>query len=508
MEQVEANIVERFGPSFASVGGREMRNVSNGRAVAGAIKQRAELIMVTDRDGLIEFVNREFEEASGYAGREIMGRNPSFLKSGQHDDATYRRLWKTILQGEVYRGELINRRKDGRLFRESKAIFPLTDGHGTIARFVAVGTDITERSKQQDGIGSMGDFSVLANVIPGFVYRTSPNERAETHFFGENISQITGFSVEELSKTGEFPVGALMSAADRERRRLEVSQAAADARPFKVEYAIRRRNGTIVHVLDCGLSTSYRDDASPNTYGVVLDVSDRKLLEHRLHASEDVRNALSAELLCVLENERKRIASELHDDIGQILTSVKMRIEGAISSISTGDLVTGQRILAEVVPTIKGAMEEVRRISLDLRPPMIDDLGIVATMGWFCREFSLSPGSPRVELDVRIDERDIPEPLKIVIYRVLQEAMNNIIKHAGAEVARVRLLRPPHNLELIIEDDGCGFDAAQTSARGSGMRGSGFTNMRGRVESAGGSLSLETIKGAGTIVRAMFPCKP
>jgi PAS domain S-box-containing protein len=358
----------------------------------GPVEPAEALVMVTDRDGSIEFVNRGFEQASGYAGAEIIGRTPSFLKSGQHSNATYRQLWGTILKGEVYRGELVNRRKDGRLFRERKAIYPVTDDRGTVERFVAVGSDVTGRSELMDKSG--------------------------------NPSAVT--------------------------------------------------------------------DA----------------IDQQGHASSDADGNLSAELLSLIESERKRIASELHDDIGQILTGIKMRVESAMSSISKGNLVAGQRVLAEIVPIVREAMEEVRRISLDLRPPMIDDLGIVATIGWFCREFPSRQGGLRVELDLRVEERDIPSSLKIVIYRILQEAMNNIVQHAEAQIARVRLLRSSGNIELIVEDNGCGFDLAQTRRRGSGGRGLGFTNMRERAEAASGSLSLETIKGAGTIVRVTFPYAP
>ena len=370
-----------------------MSKASNGRQTAtGRLEPAEALVMVTDRDGSIEFVNRGFEEVSGYAGPEIIGRKPSFLKSGEHSNATYRELWKTILKGEVYRGELINRRKDGRLFRESKAIYPLTDEQGAIHHFVAIGLDLTERTELE-------------------VRSTNPVE-------------VTA--------------------------RIEL-----------------------------------QDDTS-------------------IQAG----NTLSAELLSVVENERKRIATELHDDIGQILTGIKMRIESAITSISNGNLATGQKSLTEVVPIIREAMDEVRRISLDLRPPMIDDLGIVATIGWFCREFPSRQRGLHVELDLRVEERDIPPSFKIVIYRILQEAMNNVVQHAGAQVARVRLLRSGGHTELIVEDNGCGFDVAQARRRGSGGRGLGLTNMRERAEAVSGSLSVETIKGTGTIVRAVFPHAP
>jgi PAS domain S-box-containing protein len=461
--------------------------------------------MVTDREGVIEFVNRGFQEASGYTALEIIGQKPNLLRSGRHAEAVYGQMWTTILQGRVYRGELVNRRRDGRLFRERKVIFPLTDGQGQIVRFVSVGTEADINDGDELGATSPA-LALLADLIPGFVYRTSVNGLAETDFLGKDIDLMTGFSVEELGRNGEFPLDPLLSAADRERRRLQVSQAAANERPFRVEYAIHRRNGTISHVLECGRSMLQANATSRQTYGVVLDISDRRWLEERLHSSEEVRRALSTELLSVLEHERKRIASELHDDIGQILTSIKMRVEGAIASIAEGNVAAGRKLLGDLPAMIKGTMDEVRRISMDLRPPMIDDLGIVATIGWFCRDLSESHPKLRVELDLTVAESEVPDHLKIVIYRVLQEAMTNVIRHAKADLARVRLARAERNIEFLIQDNGCGFDPASAKAHAPELRGSGLTNMKERVEIVGGNLSLRTIKRHGTVIYVVLPC--
>lgn len=119
---------------------------------ASAVGQTADAVMITDPHGVIEYVNPAFTRITGYTPDEVRGRPPAFLKSGQHDGAFYKRLWDTILGGNVFRDELINRRKDGALFWEQKSIMPLRDGAGRIAHFVATGRDITEQRRTEEEV--------------------------------------------------------------------------------------------------------------------------------------------------------------------------------------------------------------------------------------------------------------------------------------------------------------------------------------------------------------------
>jgi signal transduction histidine kinase len=228
--------------------------------------------------------------------------------------------------------------------------------------------------------------------------------------------------------------------------------------------------------------------------------------DNRRFAQRSQESALSVQLLSVLEAERKRIATELHDDIGQILTSIKMRVDTAMSLIQMGRAANAEQALAGVVPMVQETMDEVRRISMDLRPSILDDLGIVATITWFCRNFAKTYPGIRIEPDLRIEEREVPEGSKIVLYRVLQEAMNNIARHADAHFVRVQLLRRDQNLELTVEDDGCGFDVAGETTLGLGRQGTGLASMRERLEAAGGSLSIQSTMRVGTVVRGILPC--
>jgi signal transduction histidine kinase len=222
--------------------------------------------------------------------------------------------------------------------------------------------------------------------------------------------------------------------------------------------------------------------------------------------SAKIRRELSARLLTALEAERRRIAAELHDGLGQTLTGIKMRVEAALSLLEAGRSADARATLADIVPKIQESIDSVRSASVSLRPSILDDLGIIATIGWFCRDFASSCPGLRIEQDVRVKERDVPPPLKITIYRVLQEAMNNVAKHARADCIRVRLARLGSDIELVVEDNGCGFDVAQMKADGDARRGAGLLNMRQRLDAVGGELSIRSAARIGTTVRAVMPC--
>ena len=477
-------------------------------AFCAAMEQVADLVMVTGRDGIIEYVNRSFEAVTGYSRREVIGKAPCILKSGEHDGDFYRRLWMTIFRGEQFRAAMINRRKDGSFFCENRTITPIRNAEGRVSVFVATGTNVTERlrSKWQVSEQTMLDRS-FADFLPGIVYRTFLRGKPHTEWLNGKLAQMTGFSAEELAGGGEFPLYALMTVADAERRRATVSDAVRDSRTFKLNYRVQHKAGRIRHCFECGAPANLPDGSPSHVDGIILDVTSRKRLQETLRDSRRAVGAHSAQLLAVHEMERKRIASELHDGVGQTLTSIKMRVERAEFALGEGLVEETTKELKAIVSMIRNTMEEVRRISIDLRPSILDDLGIVATVAWFCRSFPETWAGIRVDLDVAIAERDIPEKFKTAVYRVLQEAMNNVAVHAAANLIRVRLGRSGDGIELVVEDNGSGFDVEQTLGDSS-RRGLGLASMRERVRMCGGSLGIQSTKRIGTVVRAVWPHDP
>jgi signal transduction histidine kinase len=229
------------------------------------------------------------------------------------------------------------------------------------------------------------------------------------------------------------------------------------------------------------------------------DITPRKIAEEKLRKSEGELRALSSKLMKVEERERKRIARELHDSIGQYLTAIKFNAENILTRLLQKDDETAIETLQTGIPLIQQTIEEVRRIMMDLRPTILDDLGIIATISWFCREFQIVFGNIKVEKQILLNEYQIPEPLKIIIYRIMQESMNNAAKYSKADLIRVRLKQVKQRIELTIMDNGIGFDTDRKH------KGLGLISMRERIEGSGGILMFRTKAGKGTMIRASWP---
>ena len=238
---------------------------------------------------------------------------------------------------------------------------------------------------------------------------------------------------------------------------------------------------------------------------VIGEAAIRFKLEQEIRDSESRLRALSFQLLTIQENERKRIARELHDGLGQMLTSVKFRIETALQEKGRKKSTSKNDPLRPVIPMIQESIEEVRRIQMDLRPSTLDDLGILATLGWFTREFEKIYSTIRIKKKFDIEESEVSVPLKTVIYRVTQEALNNIAKHTKTTLVRLSLMKVKNRIELVIEDNGMGFNLERTLSRESSKKGFGLSSMRERVDLSGGIFLIESAPGKGTVVRATWP---
>jgi signal transduction histidine kinase len=226
----------------------------------------------------------------------------------------------------------------------------------------------------------------------------------------------------------------------------------------------------------------------------------RKALEDVLRESEKRVRFLAAQCLAAQEAERKRIAGELHDSIAATLTVVKFSIEKTIGLMEQGAVTAGS--FKDLVPIVGQAIGEVRRIMADLRPSVLDDLGIVATLSWFCREWQKTYSDICMEKHVEISEREIPDSLKAVIYRISQEALNNIAKHSKACQVFFSLRKGRRSIELTVRDNGHGVDLDHV------RRGLGLSTMRERAEYSGGSFDIESAVGRGTTIRVSWPIDP
>ena len=161
--------------------------------------------------------------------------------------------------------------------------------------------------------------------------------------------------------------------------------------------------------------------------------------------------------------------------------------------------------LENLVPMIRQTIEEVRNTSMDLRPSTLDGLGILPTIDWFSREYQTTYPFIQIEKKIDIRETDVPESLKIVIYRIVQEALNNAANHSGADLVTISLAKTDGEMMLALQDNGQGFNLEDLLSADTAERGFGLTSMKERTELSGGSFSIESSVGQGTTVRASWP---
>lgn len=265
------------------------------------------------------------------------------------------------------------------------------------------------------------------------------------------------------------------------------------------ELRLRKKDGTPIW---CSSTATLQYDEHGSIIwmdGVLEDITERKLGEEKLYKTTEELRALTSKMMIVGERERKRIAQDLHDSIGQYLTAIKYNSENILSRITANQ--SDYEIVDSIkrgIPLIRHTIEEVRRIMMDLRPTILDDLGVLPTISWFCEEFQKVYSVIRIEEEIHLEENDIPDNLKIIIFRIIQEAVNNSVKHSSADHIRI-ILRNREGIELSILDNGIGFNPQRI------QKGLGLVSMRERTESCGGTLSVKSSDNCGTVISAFWP---
>jgi PAS domain S-box-containing protein len=227
-------------------------------------------------------------------------------------------------------------------------------------------------------------------------------------------------------------------------------------------------------------------------------------VEIELIKSQSDLRRLSVDLLNAQEKERKLVASEIHDSIGSSLSAIKFKVESALPELADRSPQT-TTALKSIIPVVQGAIDEARRIQMNLRPSTLDDLGLLATIRWLCRQFESTYSAIGVKQNIKIEEHEVPDSLKTVIFRILQEGLNNIAKHSRAKVVLLFLQKTEQAIKLALQDNGQGFDLSKVQSPGGTPQGLGLKSMRERAELSGGSFEVESTQGKGTTIRASWP---
>jgi two-component system sensor histidine kinase UhpB len=229
--------------------------------------------------------------------------------------------------------------------------------------------------------------------------------------------------------------------------------------------------------------------------GVATDITEQRNAEAALRAAAANLQALTRQLVEAEEAERRRIARELHDRVGQNLSALNINLDLALGAAGASPV---RRRIEDSVSLVDATLQSIESVMAELRPPLLDEYGLGAALGWYAEEFSRRTGIAVVLRDGEDAAADLRPEAAVALFRIAQEALNNVAKHAGAKQVRIALAGEAEEIVIRVADDGAGFDPA-AAARGKRW---GMKTMRERAEAAGGRLEVDSAPGEGTIVRA------
>jgi signal transduction histidine kinase len=235
-------------------------------------------------------------------------------------------------------------------------------------------------------------------------------------------------------------------------------------------------------------------------------LAEQQRYDDALRKSEREYRLLSSQLLTALENERRRIAIDLHDNVTQALVALKYRIEQTLGKVDASTVQVAE-IRNILVPFVQESIGEVRDMYMRLRPSMLDDLGLSAALTWLWRDFENAHPEVRIQSQIDVADSDIQDTLKVVIYRVVQEALNNVARHSKADHVHVTLIKEHDIIKLTVQDNGIGFHLEDVLSVNDSLRGMGLSGMRERVHLAGGTLRIESEEESGTQIFASWPAR-
>jgi len=230
----------------------------------------------------------------------------------------------------------------------------------------------------------------------------------------------------------------------------------------------------------------------------IISSEKEKSFENSKDSSDWVN--LSRYLIKAQEEERKKIARELHDEIGQILTAIKINLE--LLKRKIGKDFEGQ--IEENINLINRAIEEVRDISLNLRPSLIDDLGLISAIKWLVDKIK-EKSNLNIELSLKLEQKDIPKDFSITIFRIIQEGLTNVVRHAEATEVLLRVIQEDDEIEIFIKDNGKGFDIKQVFKDISKGRALGLLGIKERVELLNGRIEIKSEIQKGTEIKINIP---
>jgi PAS domain S-box-containing protein len=457
------------------------------------VENQTEFIVRWKPDGVRTFANEAYRRYFGLTPEQTVSAGFMPLVA-EEDRAAVQAKVSRLLSGTVTSETEIHRviKPDGGIGWQEWVDQAIHDEAGQIIEFQSVGRDITERKRIETALQEsekryrdLVEFSPVAMTVhmEGRIVYINP---AGAKLWGaDKPDEVLGRSPLDFVHP-EYH--------DRITERIRQIQAMEQSPPL-IEVKNTRLDGQSLYTVGTGIPITY--EGKPAILSVVLDITERKQAEERMRE-------LTRRLVAAQEEERKRIAQELHDELGQALTAISLDLGGIEKALppeappEIRERLVDARSLADEVD------ERISELALDLRPSLLDDLGLLPTLQWYLNRYSLRLGI-EVALEVKGLESRLPEEVETTLYRVIQEALTNIARHAGAGAVRLRLERSAAAVTASIQDDGRGFEVEEAQSPAASPGGVGLLGIKDRVSTLGGRVDIHSNPGQGVRIQIEIP---
>ncbi len=524
------------------------------RLQTAAMEAAANGMVITDCQGNIEWTNPALSQMTGYQADELIGQGMRLFQSGKHHAEFYGQLWETILAGSVWRGEMTNRRKDGDLYIEEQTITPVRDGNGQISHFIAIKQDVTERklmyaqleesnrelttlsmlerqqrkvaeilSQASIALSQTLDIQHVMETILDYIQQVLPADAAFL-LLSEGNDQYRIRCVRASEEQNpvltllDQPIDLLNAPIVKPFFEKQTSTLIGDSHELQIwppppELAAMRNwlgiplvsaGKTMGMVAAASVQADFFSQAQVELAEAV--VSQAAVAMQNAWLFEQVRSGrqrlqlLSRRLVEIQENERKYIARELHDETSQALTSLKIGLHSIEQAVNSESPIIQQ--VAELKTLADGILESLHRLAMNLRPASLDHLGLVEALTSLVQSTGERAGITARFKSLGLDQRNrLTEDMESSIYRIVQESLTNILRHAKATYADVILEWQEDQIIIIVEDDGIGIDLSAARTHGQ----LGLVGMQERAEMLGGKMLIDSSPNAGTTLVVEIP---
>ena len=457
-------------------------------------------IVVYADDGRFVLTNRAYQELHGYSDEELR-RTTVYEITHEADRGRMATELRRLYAGEVAEVKIEKRhfRRDGAMIWVHVRLSVVRDDATGAVHVMGIVEDITARKDDEERLRRSEAYLAEGQRISHTASWALNTETGEL-FCSREMYRITGFD-EQAGPPRFSDLVARIHVDDRARVEHKIQHAIASRTTFEGEYRIEMPDGRL-KVLHYRGHPIEAEPGDPYEYvGTVMDVTEARVAEQRLSASLREVHSLAGRLLRVQDEERRRIARELHETTAQDLAALKMNL-GLLERLAPQAAERRREVLDESAALVQRALTDVRTISYLLHPPLLDEAGLASAMRWYVEGFARRSGI-HVELELPDDILRLAEDRETALFRIVQESLINIHRHADSPVARVRLRHGADRVVLEIEDEGRGIPVADSAMAQSSL-GVGIAGMRERMEQLGGRLELASTD-RGTTVRAILP---